>query len=121
MAKNNEKFEEILDELHENKQALESLKNEFNSFKKEILDKLPENATAQSPNPQLAQATNHVTVEFSEPKEAAHDTMEANYSKSPIGSFSIGDFFVYLLRFLWYYVGCIFASFWKQIYSHIFV
>ena len=83
MAKNNEKFEEILDELHENKQALESLKNEFNSFKKEILDQLQGNATAQPLNSQLAQETNNVTTEYSEPKEAVSDAVDANDSTSP--------------------------------------
>ena len=93
MAKNNEKFEEILDELHENKQAFESLKNEFNSFKKEILDKLPGNATAQSLNPQLAQETNNVTAKYSEPKKAVYDATDAKDSKFPtaVGFFTESD------------------------------
>ena len=40
MAKNNEQFEEILDELHENKQACDSLKSEWNAFKDLVLAKL---------------------------------------------------------------------------------
>ena len=74
MGKKSEQFEEILDELHENKKACESLKSELNTFKEEVLKVLPGDTSVSSPQ----QETSHVKVEYGDLKDAVYDGM-ANY------------------------------------------
>lgn len=79
MGKKSEQFEEILDELHENKKACESLKSELNTFKEEVLKVLPGDTSVSSPQ----QETSHVKVEYGDLKDAVYDGMANYYAAFP--------------------------------------